>query len=81
MGEVFKIFVDTFNAYKIHAYTAKAQREAVEKFKSTQEDDEAVIIMDFSENYSTKAQEDVQAAFFAKKTNFDLHGSCKRWQK
>lgn len=56
-----------FPYYKLHKYLVKSQLEHVNFIKEKQPEDHALIIMDYSENYSTVSSNEIQSAYFAKR--------------
>jgi hypothetical protein len=65
--QIHTIFDENFEFYKIHQYLIKVQQECIQELKNTQNDDEVIIFMDYSENYTTTSQREVQSAYYAKK--------------
>lgn len=56
-----------FPYYKLHKYLIKSQLEHVNFIKEKQPENHALIIMDYSENYSTVSSNEIQSAYFAKR--------------
>lgn len=62
-----KWFLDNFDHYVMHKYIIKIQLERLRELKATLSDDTAYMTMDFSNNFQTMAQDEVQAAYFSRK--------------
>lgn len=62
-----KLFSSSFRYFIKHKYLIDSQRNAIDNYKKNQNADEAVIIMDYSQNFSTTTQNEVQSAFFAQR--------------
>ena len=67
VGDALKWFEKSFEVFKRHKYLVKVQRRSIDGQRNSLGDNEAMVIMDFSENFSAKSQNDVQQAFFGKK--------------
>ena len=66
VGDAFKWFECSFKSFKRHKFLVKVQRRSIDGQRDSLSDNEAMVIMDFSENFSSKSQNDVQQAFFGK---------------
>lgn len=67
MKLVIEMFVDSFRYFALHKYLVRTQFEFMTKTKLTQAENECLLIMDFSQNYSTISQNEVQFAFFTQR--------------
>jgi len=64
---VTKRFIELLKPYKLHQYLIFIQAQSIQNVKELQIDSEIMIVLDFSENFSTTSQKDIQSAFFSKK--------------
>lgn len=71
LGKVLKegiaLLCTDFPYYKLHKYLVKSQLEHINYMKDNQPENHAIIIMDYSENYSTITSNEIQSAYFAKR--------------
>lgn len=63
LREIKKLFIDSFDQYKIHKCLVNVQCQILRTIKETQ-DEKELIIMDYSQNYATISQN--ESAFFAR---------------
>lgn len=61
------MFYSDFSFYKLHKYLVKTQLQYVNDLKNQQPEKEAVIILDYSENYSTTSLDEIQSSYFGKR--------------
>lgn len=66
IANVLSKLTDEITGYKIHYYLKKVQQNMYALSKSTQSSDSATIVVDYSENYSTKSQFEVQSSYFGR---------------
>ena len=57
-------FIHMMNAFKTHHYVNKMQSIFTYQLKKNLQNGEALVMMDFAENYSIKTQNEVQQAYF-----------------
>lgn len=53
--------------YKVHKYIARTQSNMLMTIKQSQQPKHATIILDYSENYNCRSQNEIQSAYFARK--------------
>ncbi|CAG9800519.1 unnamed protein product [Chironomus riparius] len=64
LSDAVEAFAKTFKYYKQHVYLIKAQYRAISTLKKETDHTKAVIQMDYSENFTTFSQKEIQAAHF-----------------
>jgi len=65
--DVTEKIVKSIQHFKLHHYVKVIQQAAFHNLKQNQPSDHATLVVDFSENYATKSQNEVQASYFARK--------------
>lgn len=60
-------FASSFEKFKIHKYLVFTQHGVINEMKKTNSDTSVILHMDFSENFSVAAQDEIQSAFFKRK--------------
>lgn len=65
---------DIFKLTK-HDYIAQAQSRSLNDLKANLSNDEAIVLLDFSENYSFVVQEEIQSAYWSK-NQATIHPYC-----
>ena len=72
-------FEKDLKAHAMHEFKIRHQLSAIRAAKDNLKDDELLIHVDFSENYSCKRGEEVQAAHFGNRPQVTIHqGVCYR---
>lgn len=67
VSDAIQEFNETFAAYKLHIFVLKTQTASISELKSISNETSGLIIMDFSQNYATTSQDEVQSAYFSHK--------------
>lgn len=65
--DILNIILANIKDFKMHRYLMKVQRGFFSNIKLTQNDDTVTIVVDFSENFATKAQYEIQSSYFGRK--------------
>lgn len=64
---VMEMFCKNLSYFKLHKYLIKSQSEFLDWTRKNQEGNEAIIIIDYSQNYTAKSQDEIQSAYFAQR--------------
>lgn len=65
--DVIQMLTDALPSYKMHVYLIKSQNEFLRDRKNNQSDREALLIVDYSQNYSATSQDEIQSAYFSQR--------------
>lgn len=65
--DLLKKFEKDFKYLKLHKYIANTQKTALKNSIENLNEDEVIIIVDFSERFITKANREIQSSYFGKK--------------
>jgi hypothetical protein len=60
-------FEKSFKDFRLHKYLARTQRAAYKEKKENLKSTEALLVVDFSEKFISKARREIQASYFGKK--------------
>lgn len=67
LDDVKKLLLTKFGQFKLHKFVAKTQFVAMSEIKKNQNSNECLVIMDYSQNFSSVTQDEVQSAFFSRR--------------
>lgn len=65
--EALEKFEEDFKCYRKHKYISNTQKAILKEKREKLRDSEALIVMDFSEKFCSKARREIQASYFGKK--------------
>lgn len=67
LKDALKMFMELLPFFKMHSYLICSQYEFLEHQKYHQTEHEALLIVDYSQNYSATSQDEIQSAYFAQR--------------